>query len=181
MAESMIFEKTKLQGAAIIYPERLEDERGFFSRVWCRKEFEEHGLNADLAQCNISYNKQRGTLRGMHYQKEPYQEVKLVRCTAGSIFDVIIDLRPKSITFRQWIGVELTAENRTMLYVPQGFAHGYLTLSDNAEVVYQVSEYYTPSAEGGVRWDDAVFQIDWPISDDLNISKKDRSWVNFIS
>ena len=177
----MIFENTKLQGAVIIYPERLEDERGFFARVWCQKEFEKYGLKAELAQCNISYNKKRGTLRGMHFQQEPFQEAKLVRCTAGSILDVIIDLRSKSTTFRQWIGVELTSENRTMLYVPQGFAHGYLTLSDNVEVCYQVSEFYTPGAESGVRWDDSAFKIDWPITDHLIISKKDKSWADFIS
>ena len=177
----MIFEETKLNGAYIIYPERLEDNRGFFSRVFCKKEFEQHELVTELVQCNISYNKSRGTLRGMHYQKKPYEETKLVRCTAGAILDVIIDIRPESSSYKEWIGVELTAENRTMLYVPQGFAHGYLTLSDDAEVFYQVSQFYTPGVERGIRWNDPLFQIVWPKNDNLLISEKDSVWPDFLN
>ncbi|RWX50818.1 dTDP-4-dehydrorhamnose 3,5-epimerase [Candidatus Electrothrix marina] len=175
----MIFEKTKLNDAYIIRPERLEDDRGFFARVWCQKEFEQHGLVSNLAQCNISYNKSRGTLRGMHYQEKPYEETKLVRCTAGAIVDVIIDIRSKSSTFGQWISVELSAENRTMLYVPQGFAHGYVTLVDDTEVFYQVSEFYSPGVEGGIRWNDSFFQIVWPINENLVISEKDSTWPDY--
>ncbi len=172
----MIFEKTKLNDAYIIRPERLEDDRGFFARAWCQKEFEQHGLVSNLAQCNLSYNKSRGTLRGMHYQKKPCEETKLVRCTTGAIIDVIIDIRPESSTFSQWLSVELSANNRTMLYVPQGFAHGYVTLVDDAEVFYQVSEFYTPGVEGGIRWNDPFFQINWPLTENLVVSDKDNSW-----
>lgn len=175
----MIFEKTKLNDAYIIRPELLEDDRGFFTRAWCQKEFEAHGLVSNFVQCNLSYNKKRGTLRGMHYQKNPHEETKLVRCTAGSIIDVIIDIRPVSSTFSQWLSVELSAENRIMLYVPRGFAHGYVTLVDNAEVFYQVSEFYTPGVEGGIRWNDPYFKINWPIVEDLVISKKDNSWPDY--
>ena len=135
----MKFIETELKGAFLINPEPLEDERGFFARTWCRKEFEQHGLNPDWVQCNISYNKRKGTLRGMHYQIAPYAEAKLVRCTMGAIYDVIIDLRPDSKTYRQWISAELSAENRKMIYIPQGFAHGFQTLVDNTEVFYQMS------------------------------------------
>jgi len=175
----MIFEETPLNGAYIIHPERLEDNRGFFARAWCKKEFEQHGLVANLVQCNISYNTSRGTLRGMHYQEKPYEETKLVRCTAGAITDVIIDIRPESTTYKKWISVELSAENRTMLYVPQGFAHGYVTLVDDAEVFYQVSEFYTPGVEHGIRWNDPQFQIVWPMGDNLVISGKDTSWPDY--
>lgn len=175
----MIFEKTKLNDAYIIHPKRLEDDRGFFARAWCQKEFEQHGLVSNLAQCNISYNKNRGTLRGMHYQKKPHEETKLVRCTAGAIVDVIIDIRPESSTFSNWLSVELSAENRTMLYVPRGFAHGYVTLVDDSEVFYQVSEFYTPGVEGGIRWNDPFFQIVWPISENLVVSEKDSSWPDY--
>ncbi len=176
----MIFEETKLNGAYVIYPERIEDSRGFFSRVWCKKEFEQHGLITNLVQCNISYNKSRGTLRGMHFQEKPYQETKLVRCTAGVIFDVIIDIRPESSTYKQWLSVELSAENRTLLYVPEGFAHGYVTLVDDAEVFYQVSEFYTPGVERGIRWDDPLFQIVWPANDGFIVSEKDRTWPAYV-
>src|SRR5205085_3672983 len=126
----VIFGETRLKSAFIIEPERLEDERGFFARTWCKREFEEHGLNSRLVQCNISYNHKQGTLRGMHYQVAPYEEAKLVRCTRGAIYDVIIDLRPSSATFKQWVGVELTADNRRILYIPEGLAHGFQTLTD---------------------------------------------------
>ena len=144
----MIFEETKLRGAFVIVPERIEDERGFFARTFCRREFEAHGLNPDLVQCNISFNKAKGTLRGMHYQIAPHAEAKLVRCTAGAIYDVVIDLRPESKTFRQWFGAELTAENRNMLYVPEGFAHGFQTLADESEVSYHHSAFFSPDHQG---------------------------------
>lgn len=175
----MIFEETKLKGAYIIHPERLEDDRGFFARAWCKKEFKQRGLRAELVQCNISYNKLRSTLRGMHYQLKPYEETKLVRCTAGAIYDVIIDIRPDSSTYKQWIGVELSAANRTMLYVPRGFAHGYVTLVDNAEVFYQVTEFYAPGVERGIRWNDPEFSILWPNAASLVISEKDKTWPDF--
>lgn len=176
----MIFEKTKLSGAYIIHPEILEDNRGFFSRVWCKKEFAQNGLVAELVQCNISYNKNRNTLRGMHYQEKPHQETKLVRCTAGAILDVIIDIRPESGTYKEWMSVKLSAENRTMLYVPEGFAHGYVTLMNDSEIFYQVSEFYTPGVERGIRWNDPLFQIAWPALDGLVISEKDRAWPDYV-
>lgn len=175
----MDFKETKLSGAYIIDPVRLSDDRGFFARAWCRKEFEEQGLCSDFVQCNLSFNKKKGTLRGMHYQREPFAEVKIVRCTKGAVLDVIIDLRPESPTYLSWIGVELTEENHRMLYVPETFAHGYLTLTDNAEVFYQVSQFYTPDAEGGVRYNDPVFGIHWPETDQLEISKKDAAWPDY--
>jgi len=147
-----------------------------FARVWCRKEFEQHGLNTDLVQCNVAFNHRKGILRGMHFQNRPHAEVKLVRCTKGAVYDAIVDLREDSDTFRQWIAVELTEDNHRMLYVPEGFAHGYLTLEDNSELFYQVSQYYAPQAEGGLRWDDPVIGIEWPAVGELMISEKDRSW-----
>ena len=175
----MIFAETKLKGAFIIVPEKLSDERGFFARMWCRRELEAHGLNPDLAQCNLAYNYRRGTIRGMHFQVAPHQEAKLVRCTKGIIYDVIIDLRPDSPTFKSWIGVELSEHNHKMLYVPEGFGHGYQTLTDGAELFYQVSEFYAPNAEGGVRWNDPCFSIDWPLKEKLTISDKDQNWPDF--
>lgn len=171
----MIFTETRLKGAYIIDIEPIEDERGFFARSWCRKEFIEHGLNPDLVQCNISYNKKKGTLRGMHYQAAPYEEGKLVRCTSGSIYDVIVDLRKGSKTYRQWIGVELSQKNRRMLYVPEKFAHGFQTLEDDTEVFYQMTEYYMPGYARGIRWDDRGVGIKWPLEKIL-ISKKDQSY-----
>jgi len=171
----MIFSETKLTGAYVIDPERLEDERGFFSRTWCRREFEKQGLNLSMVQCSISFNKKRGTLRGMHYQAHPYQEAKLVRCTMGAIYDVIIDLRPESQTFKQWIAVELTAENRRMIFIPKGLAHGFQTLMDNTEVFYQMSEFFAPECARGVRWNDPQFNIIWP-EDDSIISIKDQNF-----
>ena len=171
----MIFHETRLKGAFIIEPERLEDDRGFFARTFCIEEFRKHGIEFRVVQCNISFNKKKGTLRGMHYQIAPYEEAKLVRCTRGAIYDVIIDLRPESPTFKQWIAVELTAENRRMLYVPKGFAHGFQTLEDNTEVFYQMSEFYHPEYARGVRWDDPAFGIEWPIKE-IIVSAKDASW-----
>lgn len=158
----MRFIQTKLKDAYIIEPEKFEDERGFFARSWCEKEFKEHGLNPNLVQCNISFNKKKGTLRGMHLQIAPFAEAKLVRCTRGAIYDVIVDVRPDSETYKQWIGVELTAENHKALYVPEGFAHGFQTLVDNTEVFYQMSEFYAPECARGFRWNDPTFNINWP-------------------
>lgn len=174
----MIFTETPLQGAYLIDVERIEDSRGFFSRSWCQKEFSEYGLETNLVQCNISFNKQKGTLRGMHYQAEPYSEAKLVRCTMGAIYDVIVDLRPSSKTFKKWFGVELTAENRRALFVPVGFAHGFQTLTDSSEVFYQMSEFFYPEYARGVRWDDPAFGIKWH-KETLTISERDQSYPDF--
>jgi dTDP-4-dehydrorhamnose 3,5-epimerase len=174
----MKFIETKLKGAFLIDPEFLEDERGFFARTCCRKEFEQRGLNSDWVQCNISYNKRKGTLRGMHYQVDPYAEVKLVRCTMGSVYDVIIDLRPDSKTYRQWIAAELSSENRKMIYIPQGFAHGFQTLVDNSEIFYQMSTFYASECARAVRWNDPYFEIHWPEAE-RTISKKDQKIADF--
>jgi len=171
----MIFVETKLKGAFIIELERAADERGFFARTFCRKEFEDHGMNPNLVQCNISFNKKKGTLRGMHYQVKPHEETKIVRCTIGAIYDVLIDLRPDSPTYCEWAAVELTAENRRMLYIPEGLAHGFQTLEDNTEVFYQMSEFYYPASACGLRWDDPAFGIEWPLSIPI-MSDKDRSY-----
>jgi dTDP-4-dehydrorhamnose 3,5-epimerase len=175
----VIFAETELAGAFVVDLERREDDRGFFARAWCANEFTDHGLNPRLVQANLSFNDRKGTLRGMHFQREPAAEAKLIRCTRGSIFDAIVDLRSESPTFKHWIGVELTAENRTALYVPEGFAHGYQTLEPDTETFYLVSEYYTPDAEGGVRWDDPAFGIEWPDPANAFLSEKDASWPDF--
>ncbi|GHA80244.1 dTDP-4-dehydrorhamnose 3,5-epimerase [Pontibacter akesuensis] len=175
----MIFTETKLKGAFILDVKRLEDERGFFGRSFCQNEFEEHGLSANVRQTNVSYNKKKGTLRGMHMQLAPNEESKLVRCTRGAIYDVIIDMRPDSETYKQWIGVELTADNYRMLFVPEGFAHGFITLEDNTDVTYQVTEFYTPGAERGIRWNDPAFNIEWPI-EPVVISEKDQAHPDFV-
>lgn len=174
----VIFKETKLNGAFIIELERMEDERGFFARSFCRKEFEDHGLNPNLIQCSISFNKKKGTLRGMHYQVKPHEEVRLVRCTRGAMYDVILDLRIDSHAFKQWVAVELTAENRKMVYVPRGFVHGFQTLEDDTEVFYQMAELYHPESATGVRWDDPAFQIAWPITPPI-ISARDRNFGLF--
>lgn len=176
----MRFIPAPLAGAYLIEPEPIADERGFFARTWCRNEFAENGLNPGLVQCNISYNKTRGTLRGMHYQQAPHAEAKLVRCTQGGIFDVIIDLRPDSGTFTRWFGTELTAENRKALYVPEGFAHGFITLRDDTEVLYQMSEFFHAECAAGVRWDDPAFSIRWPAEVKV-ISERDKSYRSFVS
>ena len=175
----MIFRETKLKGAFIIEPERLEDERGLFARTFCEEEFKAHGLNSRVVQCNISFNKKKGTLRGMHYQVAPHEEAKLVRCTRGAIYDVIVDLRPDSPTFKQWVAVELTADNHRMLYIPEGFAHGFQTLEDNTEVFYQMSELYHPESARGVRWDDPVFGIEWPKIHHRIVSEIDQGYADF--
>ncbi len=174
----MIFTETKLKSAFVIEPERVEDERGFFARTWCQNEFEAHGLNPRLAQCSISFNRQKGTLRGMHYQAAPHAEAKLVRCTMGAVYDVILDLRPYSPSFKQHFALKLTAENCRMIYIPEGFAHGFQTLEDNTEVFYQMSEFYVPESARGVRWDDPTFGIEWPPAERI-ISPRDRSYPDF--
>ena len=175
----MIFLETKLKGAFVIELEKREDERGFFARTWCQKEFEANGLKANLVQSNMAFNKRKGTLRGLHYQVAPFEETKLVRCTRGALYDVIIDLRLRSSTYQEWIGVELTDHNHKMLYIPGGFAHGYQTLEDNTEIFYQVSEFFSPEFERGVRWDDPTFMITWPQTASKIISNKDLSWSDF--
>ncbi len=170
----MKFVETALAGAFIIDPERRADERGHFARVFCRDEFEKYGLENSFSQCNISFNPRKGTLRGMHYQVTPHQEVKLVRCTRGAIYDVIVDLHRDSATYSKWFGLELSADSHRQLYIPRGFAHGYITLLDNSEVFYQVSEPYHPESERGLRFDDPAFAIRWPIEPVL-ISQKDRN------
>ncbi len=174
----MKFDETPLRGAYLIDLQPLEDARGFFARAFCRREFEEHSLNPAIAQCNFAFNHVCGTLRGMHYQVEPAREVKIVRCIAGAVFDAIIDLRPDSSTYRRWFGVELSACNRRALYVPEGFAHGYLTLADNSEIQYMVSEFYSPRHESGIRWNDPAFGIEWPMAPQV-ISDKDASHPDF--
>jgi dTDP-4-dehydrorhamnose 3,5-epimerase len=174
----MIFTEIQLKGAFLIELEPLEDDRGFFARSWCKREFDQHGLGTEFVQCNISFNWKRGTLRGMHYQSLPYEEIKLVRCTRGAIYDVVIDLRPESKTFREWVSIELTEDNRKMLYIPKGFAHGFLTLTENTEVFYQMSEFYAPGHAMGVRWNDPAFNIVWPI-DVKVISEKDNKFNDF--
>lgn len=169
----MIFTETKLRGAYVIEPEQLHDERGFFARTWSAEEFLERELNVTLVQCNTSGNKRKGTLRGMHFQIAPHEEVKLVRCTAGALYDVIVDLRPNSPTWGQWFGVELTRENLRLLYIPEGFAHGYQTLADDTDVFYQMSAYYHPDSARGVRWNDPTIAIDWPLEVSV-ISPRDQ-------
>lgn len=174
----MILTETKFKGVYVITPEKNVDKRGFFARIWDNKQFENRGLDVKIVQCSISFNKKRGTLRGMHYQETPYAEVKTVRCTRGSIFDVIIDLRPKSNTFKKWFGIELTEKNYKILYIPKGFAHGFLTLKDNTEIFYQMSQYYKPGYSRGVRWNDKTFRIKWPFTPKV-ISKTDRIYPTF--
>ena len=175
----MLFTESPLAGAFIIDPEQREDERGFFARVWCRDEFAQRGLETRLVQCSISYNAKGGTLRGMHFQAEPYPEVRIVRCTRGSIFDVIIDLRRGSPTFTRHYGIALSAENRRMLYIPRHFAHGFQTLEDDTEVMYQMSEFYHPESARGVRWNDPAFGINWPEPDVRIMAERDASYPDF--
>lgn len=176
----MNFAETKLADAYIVLPDIAEDERGYFARIWCARELKDMGLNGRLAQSSISYNKRKGTLRGMHFQAWPHHEAKLVRCTRGAIFDVIVDLRPESPTFKQWIGMELSEDNHKMLYVPEDCAHGFQTLRDETEVTYYVSEFYEPGAERGFRYDDPAFGISWPY-EVVVVSAKDQQWSEFPS
>ena len=174
----MIFTETTLNGAFVIDPEPASDERGMFARVWCEKEFEMHGLSPRWVQSSISVNRRKGTLRGMHYQAAPNQEVKLVRCTAGAIYDVIVDLRPTSPTYGQHVSLMLTADNHRSLYIPKQFAHGFLTLQDNSEVSYHMSEFYAPTSARGIRWDDPLLRIEWP-EPVVIVSEKDQLWPQF--
>lgn len=174
----MRFVPTPLNGAWVVAPERWEDARGFFARTWCRREFAAQGLNTDLVQCSVSFNLRRGTLRGMHWQAPPHGETKLVRCFCGRIWDVIIDLRPDSPTYLRHYGIELSAETGTGLYVPEGCAHGFVTLEDPTEVFYQVSAFYEPLAARGVRWNDPAFGISWPVSDPI-LHPRDAAYPDF--
>jgi dTDP-4-dehydrorhamnose 3,5-epimerase len=175
----MIFTETKLKGVYVIKTEPVEDDRGFFARIFCQELFQKQGLNSQAVQCNLSYNKKAGTIRGMHYQIAPHQETKLVRCTQGVVYDVCVDLRPESPTFLQWFGIKLTARSRRAVYVPHGCAHGYLSLTDHAMVYYQVSESYDPAFERTLRWNDPAVGIEWPAMDEYIISEKDRNVTNF--
>ncbi|WNM58146.1 dTDP-4-dehydrorhamnose 3,5-epimerase [Candidatus Nitrospira allomarina] len=174
----MIFTESPLKGAFLIDPEKVEDSRGFFARTWCRREFERHGISFQPVQCNVSFNKIKGVLRGMHYQSAPHQEAKLIWCIKGAIHDVIIDLRPYSSTFTKHVAVVLSEENRRMLYIPEGFAHGFQTLQNESEIFYQMSEFYAPEFAKGVRWNDPSFGIQWP-TDDRIISGRDQSYPDF--
>jgi len=168
----MTFRETLLAGVWIVEPESLGDARGFFVRLWCRREFETRGLNPVLAQCSVSFNRRRGTVRGMHFQAAPHAEAKLVRCLRGAVHDVALDVRGGSPTFGRWVAADLTADNRRMLYVPEGVAHGFQTLTDDAEVLYLVSEFHHPESERGVRWDDPGAGIAWPVPD-VTVSPRD--------
>lgn len=172
----MKFIETQLKGAFVIEPEKIEDSRGFFARAFCENKFQSHKLNIRWVQSNISFNKQVGTLRGMHYQAPPHAEIKLVRCTRGAIFDVIVDLRKNSETYKQWFALELTEFNHKMLYIPEGFAHGFLTLNDNTEVFYQHSEFFVPLAGCGLMWNDPALAIKWPSMATYILSDKDQAW-----
>lgn len=176
----MRFIATELAGAYVVEPEKMEDERGFFARLWCADEFRKRGLESNLAQVSISYNRLRGTVRGMHYQAPPHEETKLIRCTAGAVHDVIIDLRADSPTFGKWHATELSVRNRRLLYVPRGFAHGFQGLEDDTEVQYMISVAYYPEAARGVRWDDPAFRIRWPLPVS-SISERDLSFPPFAS
>ena len=174
----MVFRELEIAGAYLLAPERHEDERGFFARTFCRRELEQLGLEPNVAQCSVSFNHRRGTVRGMHYQVAPAEEVKLVRCTRGAIWDVILDLRPDSASYKRHAAVELDDESRASLYVPAGVAHGFQTLADGAEVLYQMSEFYDPPAARGVRWNDPAFQITWPLEISV-ISERDLAFPDF--
>jgi len=174
----MIFTATQLDGAWLIDIEPRKDERGFFARIWCRQELAAQGLDTEIAQESVSFNRHRGTVRGLHFQQPPHAETKIVRCAHGGIFDVIVDLRPQSPSYLRWQGFELTADNRKALYVPKGFAHGFQTLADNAEIVYQISEFYAPNSAGGYCYNDVAFEIAWPLPVTV-ISERDLSWAPF--
>ena len=174
----MIFRETKLKGAFVIEEERYEDERGYFARNWSAQEFEAHGLVPQIAECNISFNRKKGTLRGMHFQQPPFAQAKLVRCTRGAVYDVAVDLRRESETFKQWVAVSLVANSRLMFYIPKGFAHGFQTLEDESEIFYQMSDVYNPESAGGVRWNDPAFGIEWPEAERIIIAR-DREYPDF--
>jgi dTDP-4-dehydrorhamnose 3,5-epimerase len=174
----MIFTAAQLDGAWLIDLEPREDERGFFARLWCRQELAAQGLDTEIAQESLSFNRRRGTLRGLHFQRPPHEETKIVRCTRGAILDVIVDLRPQSPSYLSWQGFELTAKNRKAIYVPKGFAHGFQTIADNSEILYQISEFYAPDSAGGYRYDDVALGIAWPLPVTA-ISERDLSWRPF--
>ncbi len=174
----MVFLETKLPGVFEIHIDASPDERGFFARTWCQQEFESQGLSGRIVQCSLSFSTRKGTLRGMHYQVAPCEETKLIRCTKGAIYDVVLDLRPESPLFKKWVAVELTAEKRNLIYVPQGCAHGFLTLEDRTEATYQMSEFRNAESARGVRWDDPAFQIKWPAKVEV-ISERDRTYPDF--
>ncbi len=174
----MNFIKTEIEGLYVVELNKLGDERGFFARAWCEKEFAEKNLTSRMVQANTSYSKNKGTLRGLHYQVSPHEEAKLMRCIKGAIFDVAVDLRPDSGTYKKWFGIELTESNRRMLFIPEGFAHGYQTLVEDTEAFYMSSAFYASEAERGLRWNDPAIAIKWPITENLNITDKDRSWVD---
>lgn len=174
----MKFTETELSGSFVIEVEKIEDDRGFFGRLWCDEELKKYNLNTNIVQANISLSKKAGTLRGLHFQKSPYQETKLLRCTKGAVYNVIIDLRPESPTFKKWFGVKLTEDNHKMIYVPENFANGFLTLEDNSEVYYMVTQFYNKESESGIRWNDPTFNIKWP-REISEISEKDIKQANF--
>lgn len=174
----MIFTETKLKGSYIIEPKRIGDDRGFFARLLCKNELAEQGLKTELLQTNVGFSVQKGTQRGLHFQRAPHQEVKIVRCTRGAMYDVIVDLRPDSETFKQWFGIELNEDNRLALYVPEGFAQGYRTLRNNTEMYYHATAFYAPNHATGVRYNDPAFGIDWP-GEVKVISDADRNWPDF--
>jgi dTDP-4-dehydrorhamnose 3,5-epimerase len=174
----MRFTETKMKGTYIIELERREDNRGFFARSWCQNEFQAHGLHPSVVQINVGYTVKRAGLRGLHYQVAPHEEAKTVRCTRGAVFDVAVDLRADSLTYKQWVGVELTLDNRRMLYIPEGCAHGYQTLADDTEIEYLTTAFYAPESARGARFDDPVFRISWPLPVGI-VSDADRSWPDF--
>ena len=171
---ALIFKQTPLAGLYVVEPEILTDDRGLFARTYCEREFSSQGLSLRIVQCNVSSNRLKGTLRGLHYQKDPHGEVKLVTCTRGAIYDVAVDLRRASPTFAKWFGIVLSAENRLMLYVPEGFAHGFQTITDDVELFYQMSQFYVSEAAAGVRWNDPQIGLKWPFPDPI-LSPRDRS------
>lgn len=176
----MNFQETKIAGSYVIDVRRIEDDRGFFGRTWCRQELGELGLSQDIVQVNTALSLAEGTLRGMHFQRSPHSEVKIVSCPSGAVFDVVLDLRPESPSFRQWFGVELTGDNFRMLYIPEGCAHGYQTLQDNSVLNYTTSAMYAPDHATGVRFDDPAFGIEWPLPVGM-ISAADAGWLDFSS
>lgn len=171
----MIFKETTIPGAYVIEPERITDHRGFFARVWCNKEFQQHGLNSELLQSNVGFSYRKGTVRGLHFQAFPHAEAKIVRCTRGAIFDVVVDLRPDSPTYKKWFGVELTGDNGKMIYVPEGLAQGYMTLEDCTEINYHTSQFFNAETASGVRFNDPAFDIEWPMAPAV-ISEQDCNW-----
>jgi dTDP-4-dehydrorhamnose 3,5-epimerase len=174
----MIFRETKLKGAFVVESDRFDDERGYLARTWSAAEFSAHGIDAQIAECNLSFNAQKGTLRGMHFQEQPFAQAKLVRCTRGAIYDVAIDLRPESETFRQWTAVTLTHENGLMFFIPKEFAHGFQTLEDGSELLYQMSDVYAPAAATGFRWNDPAFGVEWPEAERI-LNARDRDYPDF--